>query len=97
MPEHYTINNFIFATSSADSAQSIKANGTIHRKGIADFSLEVSKIDLAKLAEMSGQEIDASGLFNLKMTLSGDAVNPKITGEFGIDDAVMNNYKFIQF
>jgi len=96
-PESYTVTNLIFATSSADSAQSIKAEGVIHRKGTEDFSLEVSKIDLANLAELSGQEIDASGLFNLKMKLSGDAVNPKMTGEFGIDKAVMNGYKFIQF
>lgn len=96
-PESYTVNNFVFATSSADSAQTIKADGTIRRKGTEDFSLEVSKIDLAKLAKMSGKDMDASGLFNLKMTLSGDASNPKMAGEFGVDNAVMSNYKFTQF
>lgn len=96
-PDSYTVKNFNFATSAADSAQSIKANGTIHRKGKEDFTLEVSKIDIAKLAEMSGQDMDASGLFNLKMTLSGDAGNPRMDGEFAINDAVMNKYKFTQF
>ncbi|MDD3890866.1 MAG: translocation/assembly module TamB domain-containing protein [Bacteroidales bacterium] len=96
-PESYTVNNFIYATSSADSVQIIKADGTIRRNGVEDFTLEVSKIDLAKLAEMSGKDMDASGLFNLKISLSGDASNPKIAGEFGIDNAVMSNYKFTQF
>ncbi len=95
--DHYTVNHFVFASSTADSAQSIKANGTIRRKGKEDFSLEVSKIDLAQLGELTGQDINASGLFNLKMALSGDASNPKMEGEFGIDKAVMNNYKFTQF
>ena len=95
--DNYTVNNFVFATSSADSAQTIKADGTIRRNGIEDFSLEVSKIDLAKLAEMSDEEMDASGLFNLKITLTGNASNPKMAGVFAVDNAVMNSYKFTQF
>ncbi|MDY0104452.1 MAG: translocation/assembly module TamB domain-containing protein [Lentimicrobium sp.] len=96
-PESYTINNFNFASGSADSAQSIKANGTIHRKDVEDFTLEVANIDIRKLAEMTGQEIDASGLFDMNVTLSGQADNPKLAGKFGIDKAVMNNYKFTEF
>lgn len=95
--DSYTVNHFVFATGSADSAQSIKANGTIHRNGKEDFALEVSKINLANLAELTGQDLNASGLFNVKMTLSGDAGNPKMEGQFAIDEAVMNNYKFTQF
>ncbi len=96
-PESYTINNFYFASGSADSAQSIKANGTIHRKDAEDFTLEFSNIDLSKLVELSGQEIDASGLFDMSVTLSGQAGNPTLAGKFGIDDAVMNNYRFTEF
>lgn len=95
--DSYSVNNFVLATSEADSAQSIKAEGTIHRKEMEDFTLEVSKIDIRKLAEMTGQDIDASGLFNLKMTLTGEATNPQMAGEFALVDAVMNDYKFTQF
>jgi translocation and assembly module TamB len=96
-PESYTINNFNFASGSSDSAQSIKANGTIHRKGVEDFVFEVANIDIRKLAELTGQEIDASGLFDMSVTLSGQADNPKLAGKFGIDEAIMNNYKFTEF
>ena len=96
-PDSYTVNNFHLATSSADTAQSIKADGIIHRKGMQDFTLEASKIDLKMLAELTGQDIDGSGLFNFNMALSGEAANPKLKGEFTIDDAIMNDYKFLRF
>ncbi len=96
-PDSYTVDNFHLATNSADSAQSIKADGTIHRKGMEDFTLEASKIDIKKLAELAGQDFDGSGLFNFKMSLTGEAANPKMAGEFAIDDGIMNGYKLLRF
>lgn len=95
--DSYTINNFNFATNASDSAQSIKAEGTIHRKEKEDFKLEVSRIDLEKLMELSGLDMAVSGLFNLDMELTGEAANPKMTGEFGFNNAVVNDYKFSEF
>jgi len=96
-PESYTVSNFNFATNASDSAQSIKAEGIIRLVGTEDFTLEVSKIDLEKLVELSGEEIDLTGIFDLKMNLSGEASNPKMVGEFAINKAIVNDYKFIQF
>ncbi|MCK9451776.1 MAG: translocation/assembly module TamB [Bacteroidales bacterium] len=96
-PEQYIVENFNFATSSADSAQSIKASGIIDRKGTEDFSLEITKIDLKKLAELAEEDLDVSGLFSMTIGLSGEADNPILKGDFVIDKAEVNAYKLLEF
>lgn len=94
---NYRIDQFKLASGTADTSQYLAAQGVISRQGEEDFSLQVANIDLNQLLKMTGQDVEASGLFNLSLDLSGTADDPLVEGEFSLDEAVMNEYRFTDF
>ncbi|KOH45912.1 hypothetical protein NC99_12880 [Sunxiuqinia dokdonensis] len=93
----YRLENFKLASGKADTSQYLSAQGIISRVGEEDFNLQVANIDLNKLLKLTGQEMNASGLINLAVDLSGTADDPLLTGDFGLEQAVMNDYRFTDF
>ena len=94
-PKDYKIDNLNI--SSQDTLQHIMAQGIINRDGNEDFNLQIKNIDMQKLAELTKQNLPASGNLNFNLALSGSALNPVLKGDFGIDKAVINKYNFSEF
>jgi len=94
---NYRLDEFKLASGTADTSQYLSAQGVISRKGEEDFNLQVANINLAELLKLTGQEMDASGLINLSVSLSGTADDPIVQGDFGLDQAVMNDYRISDF
>ncbi|HKJ78578.1 MAG TPA: AsmA family protein, partial [Prolixibacteraceae bacterium] len=93
----YSIENLRLATSSADSAQYIEANGTITRRGEENFTLKAANIDVNKLAKTLEQEFEAEGLFDIELDISGTAKSPIINSKFNVEGTRVNEYNFTNF
>ena len=93
----YEIDQFKMISGAADSSQYLMAQGKIRTQGAEDFKLEATNIDVAKLMNLLNQDLDISGLFNLKMNVAGTASDPTMKGHFSLDKAVMNEYRFTDF
>jgi len=91
---NYRVNNFRLASGVSDTAQYIQAKGVVSRTGKEDFVLDIARVDMEQLAEMLNPGMNASGLFNLSMNLSGTANAPVLKGDFGLDKAMLNDYEF---
>ena len=94
---NYRINQFKLASGDSDSSQYILARGNISRNGTEDFDLKIANIDISQMAELFNQEVQASGLLNLNMKLSGTAESPVLKGDFGLNNAMLNQYQFTDF
>lgn len=92
--QQYTISNFKMASSVADSAQFITANGTISLNANEDFNIEISNVNIGELLESIGQKYDVSGSFNVKAQLEGTAANPELNGSLWVEDAIAYGYSF---
>ena len=89
---NYYVNHFKIASGDSDSSQYVTAQGTISRIGDEDFQLKIANIHLAWLTELLQMETKASGLLNLNLNLNGPAGSPLIKGDFGLRQAVFNDY-----
>jgi translocation and assembly module TamB len=94
-PNDYRIDNLNF--SSRDTTQHFTAQGIINRDGNEDFKMQIKNIDIKKLAELTKQNIPASGTLNFNLALNGTASAPIIKGDFGIEKAEINKYNFTEF
>ncbi len=94
---NYRLENFKLVSGTADTSQYLSAQGVISREGVEDFSMQVANINLAQLLKLTGQDIEASGLINLSVDLSGTADDPLVDGDFSLDEAMMNDYHFTDF
>jgi translocation and assembly module TamB len=88
-PKDYRIDNLNFST--GDTTQHVTAQGIISRDGNENFNLQIKNIDIKKLAELTKQDIPASGILNFNLALNGTASAPVLKGDFGIEKAEVNN------
>ncbi|MFW6257161.1 MAG: AsmA family protein, partial [Prolixibacteraceae bacterium] len=94
---NYRISNLKLATSDADSAQYIIADGKITRSGEEDFTLELANIDMDKLSKTFEQDFNAGGILNLNLSIDGTAKSPLVKGDFTVNEAQLNEYSFTDF
>ncbi len=94
---NYVINNLKIASNSSDTAQYISVEGNISTTGSENLEIKVNNVDVASWLELSENEVKAAGLANLNVNVGGTAKAPVIKGDFGINDAVLNTYKFTEF
>jgi translocation and assembly module TamB len=94
---NYYIDNFVLVSGDSDSAQYISMQGTFSRQGEEDFQLEIGNLDVGRLMEMLEMDVNASGLADLQLNLTGTSDLPLIDGNFVLRNAEFNNYRFVDF
>ncbi|WP_299582262.1 translocation/assembly module TamB domain-containing protein [uncultured Sunxiuqinia sp.] len=94
---NYRLNSFKMASDASDSSQYVMAQGQISRQGEEDFTLDIGNIDLTRLLALVDQEVPASGTIQAKLKVSGTADAPLLQGQFGLENALLNDYRFTQF
>lgn len=93
----YNIDNFNLASDDADSAQHILLQGNITRSGQEDFSLEISNLNIEKISELLNLEVNPAGFFNLSLNVKGTAEAPLVSGNYTLNNASFNSYRFTKF
>ncbi len=94
---NYKISNFRMATSSADTAQYIMAEGIASRKNEENLQFEAANINISKISDLLDLDLKAAGLLNVSLSLKGVAEYPVVNGSFKLNDAKFNEYKFTDF
>ncbi|MGQ7871189.1 translocation/assembly module TamB domain-containing protein [Sunxiuqinia sp. sy24] len=94
---NYRLDAFKLASGTTDSSQYVLAHGLISRQGEEDFTLDVGNVDLTRLLKLLDQDVPASGKIQAKMKLTGTSEAPLLQGDFGLQNAVLNGYRFTNF
>ncbi len=94
---NYFIHNFKMASNASDTTQYISAEGNISRSGDEDLELSIKNIDIANWLGVFGNPLGATGKAGFELKIDGTASAPVVKGSFGIDNAVLNSYRFTDF
>jgi translocation and assembly module TamB len=93
----YSIDNFRLASGTSDTAQFLAMQGYISRKGKEDFTIEAGNLNIRDLSSLFDVDINADGLANVFLQLSGTSELLEIQGNFDLEEAAFNGYRFRDF
>jgi translocation and assembly module TamB len=93
----YSIDNFRLASGTSDTAQYIIMQGIISRKGEEDFRLEAGNLNIRDWGNLFDIDLDADGLANVFLQLSGTSDALEMEGNFDLEGAAFNGYRFRDF
>ena len=64
-------------------------SGAADLDGMLDLVLELQQVDLFRMARIAQLDIEPSGLVDLRLTLQGEAPNPRLQGSIDLSDLVI--------
>jgi translocation and assembly module TamB len=94
---NYHLENFYLSSGTSDTAQVLKAHGTISRQGEENLSLQISNLPVSQILLLTDREMNASGMVNLDLSVKGNAAEPIVESNIRIDSAGFNENSFTEF
>lgn len=94
---NYRVHNFKMSSNSSDTAQFVAVEGQLSRSGNEDLQIKVENVNVAGLMKTFGNPVEAEGTAGFNLRMEGSSDLPVLKGDFEVDNAVLNTYKFSDF